>query len=340
MPLYGCWLSVRLASIRVMEDLMKAILAILIAAAAGMPVAATAQYPAKAIKLVVPFSAGSPPDIIGRHVAQKISEAAGQPVVVENRTGAAGRIGAEAVAKSAPDGYTLLLGTTGSIASAPNLFPDVGYDAIKSFAPISRLTNSVFLVFVHASVPATSLHELIELAKAKPGEMAFGSGGSGSPLHIAGEMFKTAAGVDLLHISYGSGGVFGDFAAGRTQVMFEQLPGLHGYLRDGKIRALAVAGQARLPQLPEVPTAAEAGLPGYEVSVWTGLLAPAGTSVEVISRLNAEARKALDSEQIREAFGKLGFQAAATTPEEFQAVIRNDSAKWSQAIRAAGIKRD
>jgi tripartite-type tricarboxylate transporter receptor subunit TctC len=319
---------------------MKTILRVLIAAAGLLAQAAIAQYPTRAVKLIVPFPAGSPPDIVGRQTAQKLSEGLGQPFMVENRPGAAGTMGAEAVAKSSPDGYTLLLGTTGSIASAPHLFRNVGYDAMKSFVPISRLTNSVFLVFVHASVPAKSLPDLVELAKAKPGELAFGSGGNGSPLHIAGEMFKIAAGVNLLHVPYSGAGAFTDFASGRTQVMFEQLPSLFPYLREGNIRALAVAGHARLAQLPAVPTTAEAGLPGYEVSVWTGLLAPAGTPPQTASRLNSEVRKALDTQELREAFAKLGFQPAGTTAEEFRDVIRSDSVKWSQAIKASGAKLD
>ena len=322
---------------------MKRILASLLLGAwvAASPVVALDEYPAKAVKLVVPFPPGTPPDIIGRLAAQKMAEGLGQQILVENRPGAAGTIGADAVAKSSADGYTLLLGTTGSLASAPSLYPKIGYDAVTSFAPISRLSNSVFLVVVHASVGANSLQELIEVAKAKPGQLAFGSGGNGNPIHIAGEMFKAAAGVDLLHVPYGSHtSPFQDFAAGRTQVMVEQLPSLYSYIRSGNLRALAVAGPKRLAQLPGVPTVAEAGLPGYEVSVWTGLLAPASTPSEVVRRLNAEVQKALGSAEIQESFGRLGIEAAGNTPADFADLIRGDSAKWSRAIRLSGAKVD
>jgi tripartite-type tricarboxylate transporter receptor subunit TctC len=308
---------------------------------AASPAPAFAEYPAKAVKVVVPFPPGTPPDIIGRLAVQKMAAGLGQPLVVENRPGAAGTIGAEAVAKSPTDGYTLLLGTTGSLASAPTLYPRVGYDAVTSFAPISRLSNSVFLVVVHASLGANSLKDLIEVAKAKPGQLAFGSGGNGNPIHIAGEMFKAAAGVDLLHVPYGSqSSPFQDFAAGRTHVMVEQLPSLYSYIRSGDLRALAIAGPKRLAQLPDVPTVAEAGLPGYEVSVWTGLLAPGGTPGAVVRRLNAEVQKALASAELQEAFMRLGIEPAGNTPEDFAELIRADSAKWSRAIKLSGAKLD
>ena len=302
--------------------------------------ATLAQFPQRPIKLVIPFNAGSPPDIVGRVTVQKMAEGLGQVFVVENRPGAAGTIAADGVAKSGADGYTILLGTTGSIASAPNLYPNVGFDPLKSFAPISRVSNSVFLVFVHSSVPASSLQDLIQLAKAKPGALAFGSGGNGNPLHIAGEMFKQAAGVDLLHVPYSKSEPFTDFAAGRTQVMFEQLPALVAHVRAGKIRPLAVAGTKRLPQLPDVPTSAEAGLPGYDVSVWTGLLAPAGTPAGIVSLLSAKAQAALGSKEVQDAFANRGTEPAATSPDEFAAIIRDDVAKWSRAIRLSGAKLD
>jgi tripartite-type tricarboxylate transporter receptor subunit TctC len=301
---------------------------------------ASAQYPARQIKVVIPFPPGTPPDAIGRITIQKMGEGMAHTFLIENRPGQAGTIGTEAVAKSPPDGYTVLLGTTGAIASAPNLYPNVGFDPLRSFAPITRLSESVYLVFVHSSVPASSLQELIDLAKAKPGALAFGSFGNGNPLHIAGEMFKQATGAELLHVPYNKGDPSLDFAAGRTQVMFWQLPQLVGHLRAGKIRALAVAGANRLHQVPDVPTSAEAGLPGYEVSVWTGFLAPAGTPNEIVARLNAEARKALASKDILETFAKSGIEPAGTSPEDFARLIHADVAKWSRAIRVSGAKLD
>jgi tripartite-type tricarboxylate transporter receptor subunit TctC len=300
-----------------------------------------AQYPARPIKLVIPFPPGGPTDIAGRLAAQKLSEALGQPVVVENKPGASGTLGAETVAKSAADGYTLLLGTTGTLVSAPALFPKLAYDPVRSFAPISRITNGVFLVVVNASLGVNSLQELIGMAKATPGGLAFGSGGNGHPLHIAGEMFKAAAGVDLLHVPYkGVSPALTDLVAGRTQVIFEQPASLLPHIRAGKLKALAVAGSRRMPQLPDVPTSAEAGLPGYEVSAWFALVAPAGTPRDVIARLNAETRKALADRALQEAFVSQGIDPVSSSPEELAALIVADGAKWARAIRASGARLD
>jgi tripartite-type tricarboxylate transporter receptor subunit TctC len=314
---------------------MKALLA---AIALAVSFCASAQYPNRPIKLVVPFPPGGPTDIVARLTAQKLTEALGQAVVVESRPGASGTLGAEIAAKSPADGYTLLLGTTGTLASAPSLYSNLGYDPTRSFAPISRLTNAVFFVVVNASVPVNSLRELIEFARARPGQLAFGSGGNGHPLHIAGEMFKVAAGVDLLHVPYkGTGPALTDLVAGRTHVMFEQLPALHPHIRSGKLKALAVAAPSRISQLPEVPTSAEAGLPGYEVSVWFGLVAPAGTPRDIIVRLNAET---LATRELQETFSSQGIDAVGSSPEEFAALIVTDGAKWARAVRLSGARLD
>jgi tripartite-type tricarboxylate transporter receptor subunit TctC len=315
--------------------------ALLAALALAVSFGVSAQYPNRPIKLVVPFPPGGPTDLVARLTAQKLAEAFGQAVVIDNRPGASGTLGAEAAAKSAPDGYTLLLGTTGTLASAPSLLSNLPYDPIRSFAPISQLTNGVFFVVVNSSLPVSSLRELIEFAKARPGQLAFGSGGNGHPLHIAGEMFKVASGVDLLHVPYkGTGPALADLVAGRTHVMFEQLPALHPHIRSGKLKALAVAAPARSAQLPEVPTSAEAGLPGYEVSAWFGLLAPAGTPKDIIGRLSNEARKALATKEIQESFAKHGIEAVGSTPEEFTALIVAEAAKWSRAVKLSGARLD
>ena len=315
---------------------MKALLAAL---ALAVSFGVSAQYPNRPIKLVVPFPPGGPTDLVARLTAQKLAESFGQPVVIDNRPGASGTLGAEAAAKSAPDGYTLLLGTTGTLASAPSLLSTLPYDPIRSFAPISQLTNGVFFVVVNSSVPVSSLRELIEFAKARPGQLAFGSGGNGHPLHIAGEMFKVASGVDLLHVPYkGTGPALADLVAGRTHVMFEQLPALHAHIRSGKLKALAVAAPARSAQLPEVPTSAEAGVPGYEVSAWFGLLAPAGTPKDIIARLSNEARRALATKEIQDSFAKHAIEPVGSTPEEFAALIVAEAAKWSRAVRLSGAK--
>jgi len=300
-----------------------------------------AQYPNRPIKLLIPFPPGGPTDIAGRLIAPKLTEALGQPLVIENKAGAAGTLAAEAVAKSAADGYTLLLGTTGTLVSAPALLPRLAYDPVRSFAPISRITNGVFLVVVDASLGVGSLPELIAMAKAKPGQLAFGSGGNGHPLHIAGEMFKAAAGVDLLHVPYkGVSPALTDLLAGRTQVMFEQSAALLPHIRSGKLKALAVAGPSRLIQLPDVPTAAEAGLPGYEVSAWFALVAPAGTPPEVIARLNRETRKALANPELQEAFTRQAMDPVSSSPEELAALIVADGAKWARAVRLSGVRLD
>jgi tripartite-type tricarboxylate transporter receptor subunit TctC len=307
--------------------------------AVGLP--AVAQYPAKPVKLIVPFPPGGPTDVVGRVIAQQLTQTLGQPVVVENRAGASGTMGVEAAAKSPPDGYTLALGTTGTLASAPGLYANLGYDPLKSFSPISLLIRAPFLVVVHASVPAASLRELIEFAKSKPGQLHFGSGGNGHPLHIAGEMFKDAAGVELVHVPYkGTGPVVVDLLAGRTQIIFEQPAALLAHIRGGKLRALAVAAGQRISQLPDVPTASEAGLPGYEVSVWFGLVAPRGIPAEVTKRLNAEVLKALATKEVRDIFAAQALEPLGSSPEEFSAHIAAEAEKWSRTIRASGVKPD
>jgi tripartite-type tricarboxylate transporter receptor subunit TctC len=299
---------------------------------------AAAQYPAKPIKLVVPFPPGGPNDLIGRIVGQKMAEDLGQPLVLENRPGAGGALGAEAVAKSSPDGYVLLLGTTGTLAIAPGVRANLPYDPATSFAPISRLTRSVFLVVVNASVPAHSLRELIDLAKARPRQLTY-AGVNATPLHIAGEMFKAAAGVDLMHVPYkGAGPAIADLVAGRTDVMFEQLPALRAHIRSGKLRPLAVASANRLALLHEVPTAGESGLPGYEVDAWSGLLAPAGTPAAITERLHAAVSKALASVDVRDALTGAGTEAAVTSPDEFARLMAADRVKWSRAAKDAGAK--
>jgi tripartite-type tricarboxylate transporter receptor subunit TctC len=308
---------------------------------AFLSAACLAQYPNRPIKLVIPFPPGGPTDIVGRLTAQKLTEGLGQPVVVENRPGASGTLGAEIVAKAPADGYTLLLGTTGTLASAPSLIPSLNYDPTRSFAPISQLTNGVFLVVVNASLRVDSLQELIALAKARPGQLAFGSGGNGHPLHIAGEMFKAAAGVDLLHVPYkGTAPVLTDLLADRTQVIFEQSAALLPHIRTGKLKALAVAGPTRLSQLPDVPTSAEAGLPGYDVSAWFALLAPAGTPREVIARLNRETRRGLASRELQEALASQGIDPVSSSPEELAALIVADGAKWARAVKLSGARLD
>jgi len=298
-------------------------------------------YPARPVKLIVPFPPGGNTDIVGRLLAQKLSDSFGQQVYVENRGGAGGTIGAEAAAKSPNDGYTLFFSTTGTLASAPSMQPGLRYDPIKDFAPISTLANAPVVVIVAASLPPKNLRELIQLAKAQPGALKFGSAGTGHFVHIAGEMFKVSAGVDLLHVPYkGVAQALTDLLGGRIELMFDAFAQYEPHLQSGKLRALAVANPTRLSRLPDVPTTAEAGLPDYVLASWFGLAAPAGTPREAIERVNAEARKALAGVDVRQALAKLGLEPGGNSPQEYAAMIADELARWRQAVKAAAIKID
>lgn len=303
--------------------------------------AAAQPYPSKPLRLVVGFPPGGVVDIVARVVAEPLGQRLGQPVIVENRAGAAGTVAAEAVARSPADGYTLLLGTTGTLASAPSLYPGLSYDPLKSFAPIGQLTTAPFVVVVSTASTAQSLSELIALARSRPGQLNFGSVGNGSPPHIAGEMFKVASGAELVHVPYkGLPTAVGDLLAGRIEVLFNQVAPFLPHIQAGKLRALAVADSARLSQLPGVPTAAEAGLPGYEVSIWSGLVAPAGTPKDLVARLNNEIAKVLATRAVQESLANQGFQAAGGSPEQFAALIASETTKWSHAIQLSGAKAE
>ncbi|MBI2960344.1 MAG: tripartite tricarboxylate transporter substrate binding protein [Betaproteobacteria bacterium] len=334
--------SIRAAMLRGKGNMKKLCFAVAVAIVSALVSAfASAQYPARPIRLIVPYPPGGPVDNVGRIFAQQLSPGLGQPVVVENRPGAAGTIGAEAVAKSPADGYTLLLGTTGTLASAPSLYPNLGYDPAKSFAPISLLASGPYLVVVSSSLSANSLRDLIELAKSKPGQLNFGSAGTGNPLHIAGEMFKTTAGVDLVHVPYkGAVPALTDLMAGRIQIIIANIDVFTAAIATGKIRILAVAGPKRLAQLQNVPTAAEAGLPGFEVSNWFGLVAPRGTPNDAIARLNAEVSKALATRQVQDSLLNRGLEPGGGLPEQFQTLISAEGARWSRAVKASGAKLD
>lgn len=306
------------------------------------PARALAQgYPVKPIRIIVPLPAGGPPDFVARTMAQHLTTGLGRQVIVDNRPGAGGTIGTAAAAKSPGDGYTLLLASTTTLSISPSLYANPGYDPGTSFAPISLIATAPFLVVVHPSLPVKSLKELIALAKSRPGELNYASGGNGTPLHIAGEMLKTAAGVQLVHVSYkGAAPAVIDLLSGRVQVMVEQLLPLGPHIQNGKIRPLSVASPKRHPQLPDLPTAAEAGLPGYEVIAWMGLVAPRGTSGEVIKRLNGELVRALQTKEVRDGLFNQGLQPAGNSPEEFSALIATESARWSRAVEASGAKVD
>jgi tripartite-type tricarboxylate transporter receptor subunit TctC len=304
--------------------------------------AAASDYPNKPVRLVVPYPPGGATDVIGRTLAQRLSATLGQQVVVDNRAGAAGNIGADLVAKSVPDGYTLLMGALTSHAINAALYKSrVPYDIEKSFAPVA-IVGTVPLVFVvNPSVNATTLPQLVSLAKSKPGTITYGSAGNGSPQHLAGEMFKRMAGVDMLHVPYkGSGPAMTDLIGGQVLSMVETVPAAQAYVKGGKIRALAVTSAQRVSALPDVPTAAEAGLNDFEVSSMFGIVAPAGTPAPVIDRLSADLKKILAEPEVKDALLKQGAIATWTSPAQTGVRIKAEMAKWNTVIRDAGVKPD
>ncbi|HYX63296.1 MAG TPA: tripartite tricarboxylate transporter substrate binding protein [Burkholderiales bacterium] len=318
---------------------MKMLIRALAAWLAVIGTAAAQSYPTKPVKLIVPFPPGGNTDIVGRLIADKLSTSFGQQVYVENRAGAGGTIGAEAAAKSPNDGYALFFSTTGTLASAPSMQPNLRYDPVKDFAPIATLANAPVVVLVRDELPAKNLAELIQLAKAKPGTLKFGSAGTGHFVHIAGEMFKSAAHVDMLHVPYkGVSQALVDMLGGRIDVMFDAPAQYEPHLRTGKVRALAVAAPKRLSRLPDVPTTAEAGLPRYVLASWFGLAAPAGTPAEIVNRINADVQKALAAPDVVETMAKLGLEPGGGTPRQYAEMIVDDLAQWRAAVKAAGIK--
>lgn len=296
-------------------------------------------YPAKPVRLIVPFPPGGNTDTLGRIMAQKLSDAFGQQFFVENRAGGAGVVGAEAAAKSPPDGYTIYFGTTGTLASAPALHPRLAYDPVMSFAPISALAVAPVVVIVRGDLPVKSLREFIEYARARPGKLTYGSAGVGHFLHIAGEAFNAAAGVQLFHVPYkGVNQALLDMLAGRLDVMIDTIVIYAPHVQDGKLKALAVGQGRRLSSMPELPTTAEAGLPGYEFAAYFGLLAPAGTPAEIVRRLNAEVVKALGTPDLAGSLAKMGLEPHPTTPEQYAALIAEEAAKWKSLVAKIGIK--
>jgi tripartite-type tricarboxylate transporter receptor subunit TctC len=290
---------------------------------------------------VVPFPPGGTTDILARAVAQKLTEAMGQSVVLDNRPGAGGNIGADVVAKSAPDGYTLLMGTVGTHAINPSLYAKMPYDHVKDFVPVVLVAGVPNVLVVNPSLPVNSVADLIKLAKAKPGSINFASSGNGTSIHLSGELFKAMAGVDMTHVPYkGSAPALSDLISGQVQVMFDNLPSSLPQIKAGKLRAIAVTSLKRAPALPDVPTISESGLPGFEASSWFGVLAPAGTPPAVITRLNAEVDKWLQTPEAKEQLLAQGAQAAGDTPEQFAAFIRSETEKWAKVVKASGAKVD
>ena len=317
---------------------MKKIALTLLLTALSLITAFAQDYPTRPITLVVPYPAGGGNDVLGRLVAERMGKALNGTIVVENRGGAGGTIGTRQVAKAAPDGYTMLIATS-SLAINPSLYPNVGYDPRKDFAPIGLLASGANVVLVHPSVPANSIAELIALAKKNPGKLNFASTGSGSSVHLAAELFAVMAGVRINHVPYrGSGPALNDLLGGHVTMMFATLPSAIGIVRGGKVRALAVTSAKRSDVFPELPTIAEAGLPGYEAELHYGLVAPAGTPRPIIERLNAALRAALEEATLRERLAREGAVPMPSTPEEYAADIDAEEKKWGKIVREAGVK--
>jgi tripartite-type tricarboxylate transporter receptor subunit TctC len=302
---------------------------------------APAAYPNRPVKLVIPFPPGGPLDIVGRAIAQKLTDAWGQSVVVDNRPGAGGNIGADIVAKSAPDGYTILMGALSTHAVNPSLYAKMPYDAVADFAPITLVAVTPNVLVVNATLPVNSAKDFIAYAKANSGKLAFGSGSNGSAGHLAGELFKVETGADIVHVPYKGGAPATQaLLAGDTQFMFDNLANAMPQVKAGKLKALAVTTAQRSKLAPDLPTMAEAGLQGFDISTWFGLFAPAGTPKDIIAKWNAEVAKILNSPEMREKLVAQGAEPAPTTPEQFAAFVRSEIPKYAKIVKASGAKVD
>ena len=309
--------------------------------AASIATAAQAQpFPNRPLRLIVGFAPGGSTDIIARLISQKLAEALQQPVVVENRTGAGGNIGAEQVAKAVPDGYTLLMGGVPH-AIAVSLYPKLGYDLTRDLTAIAEVASFPSMIVLHPSLPAHNVKELIALAKARPGQLNFGSAGNGSPNHLALELFKTLAGVNMTHIPYrGAGQVVADLLAGQLQLASMGFPIAMPHVKAGKLRAIAVTGTARSPLLPALPTGIEAGLPCFDVNSWYGVFGPAGLPREIVTKLNAETGRGINAPDLKERLGAMGAEPSTKSPEAFTQYVRDEITKWARVVKASGAKLD
>jgi tripartite-type tricarboxylate transporter receptor subunit TctC len=298
-------------------------------------------YPDRPVRLVVPFSAGSAVDTLARIPAQKLSELWGQPIVVDNRVGANGTIGTEAAAKAPADGHTLVLANDAGLATSPALYPKLPYDPARDFAPITLAASIPVVLVVNASFPISSLKELVEAAKARPGKIHYASGGNGSAQHLPMEMLKLAAGIDLVHVPYkGLGPAFNDVVSGQIPVMFAGMSNVFPHLKSGRIRALAIGSAQRSGAMPELQTMQEAGIAGFDYAAWAGFLAPAGTAPSIIDKVNTDLKKVLGMPEVRDKLAALGFEVSPGTPQEFGAMIRREMAKVAKVVKEAGIRAD
>ena len=311
--------------------------------AAGLALAAAGAcaqaYPVKPIRMMVPFPAGGGSDTMGRALGQKLTERLGQSVVIENRPGAGGSIGADVVAKAAPDGYTILLGSTSELVQYPNVNPKIPYDPMRDLAPITLVGTVPLVLVIHPSLPAKTVKDLVALAKARPGEINFGSAGNGSTTHLAVELFILMTGARMTHVPYkGSPQAVTDLVAGNVQLGIPTMPAALGFIKAGRVRALGVSSGKRTPVLPDVPTMREAGVTEYETDLWTGVLAPAGTPPAVLTRLHAEIVHALGLPDVKDTLGRQGAVPASSSPQEFSNYMRAELTKWARVVKAAGVK--
>ena len=298
------------------------------------------SYPSKPVRVVVPYPPGGPTDIVARVLFQQVAESTGQQFLIDNRAGAGGNIGAEAVAKAPADGYTLLIGTTAHAINM-SLFKSLNYDVQKDLAPVSLLTQGPLVLVTHPQFPANSVKELIDMAKAKPGSLNFASSGNGQSTHLSAELFNSMAGIKMVHVPYkGSAPALGDLMSGQVGIMFDTTLSAMPFVKAGKLKALGVTSPQRTPAAPDVPTIAESGLPGYEVFAWNGVLVPAGTPKAIVAQLNEEIRKAMQLPQVREKFSAQGFAASWNTPDQFAVFVRNEVEKWARTVKASGATLD
>ncbi len=305
------------------------------------PAAAQADYPTRPIALIIPFAAGGSTDLVGRVIAAKMSEELGQQVVVENRGGAGGNLGAAAVAKAEPDGYTILMATVATHALNPALYQNMPYDPVTSFEPISLLVTVPNVLTVNPSFGPKTVQELIDKLKAEPGKHSYASSGNGTPLHLSGELFKSLAGVDVIHVPYkGSGPALVDVVGGQVPMQFDNLPSSTEYIKTGRLIGLAVTGKQRSDQFPDIPTLDEAGVKGYETYTWNALFAPAKTPKEIVAKLNAAANKAIADPAVKEQLAKFSAATVGSTPEELGEHVKAELAKWAPIVKASGAKID
>ena len=309
------------------------------ASAAGRVEAQT--YPDRLIKMVVPYPAGGPIDITARLVVQRLGPILGQTVIIENRGGAGGALGTKAVAAAEPDGYTLLFGNASALVVGPAVYRFRDYDTIKQFTPVAKVTEGYEVLVVAPDFPPKNVQELVAYAKANPGKLNYASTGNGTSNHLSFELFKSMTGTNVTHIPYkGSAPAVTDLIAGQVQVMFDNTPNVLPHVRAGKLKALGISSKSRSAFAPEIPTVDEAGVPGYDVGVWFGVLTVAGTPREVVQRLNTEMVKILTSAEVKERFGKMGVDVVAGSPEQFSQLLKSEVARWAKVIQDAGIKAD